>query len=185
MNHGNEYFNTASALVLFFVLIVSVATDIKNRRIPNALLLPALVLAVILHSISGGVEGLITTAGGLTLGLAMLFPLYAMGGMGAGDVKLLGVVGGFLGPWGAVVAGLATFMAGAVLGIAIIIWRRIWPVFEINASHALSSHPHGVNSQSSTHTRQGVTTIPYAPAIATGTVAALWYIDLLPFQLTG
>ena len=185
MIYGNEFFNTASALVLFFVLVVSIVTDIKTRRIPNLILLPALLLAVILHSIGGGIDGLINTAGGLTVGLAMLFPLYAMGGMGAGDVKLLGVVGGFLGPWGAVVAGLATFMAGAVLGIAIIIWHRVWPVLELNQAHLLSSHPHGASAQRSTHTRKRVTSIPYAPAIAAGTVAAIWYIDLLPSQLTG
>jgi prepilin peptidase CpaA len=185
MIYGNDFFNTASALVLFLVLIISVGTDIKNRRIPNLLLLPALVLAVMLHSISGGIDGLLTAIGGLTLGMAMLFPLYAIGGMGAGDVKLLGIVGSFLGPWGAVVAGLATFMAGAVLGIAIIIWRRALPLFEMNTAPMLGSHPAGANVEPPDRTQANVITIPYAPAIAAGTVAALWYIDLLPMPFPG
>ena len=188
MLHGNEFFNTASALVLFMVLVVAVATDLKNHRIPNFLLLPALVFTVILHGMSGGMDGLITAVGGLTLGLAMLFPLYAMGGMGAGDVKLLGIVGSFIGPWGAVVAGLSTMMVGAVFGIAVIVWRRMHPVFELNTAHLLSTHAsgagmrpvaHSVNHQSST------TSIPYAPAIAAGTLIALWYIGFFPMQFPG
>ena len=191
MIYGDEIVNPATAFVLSVLLVVAVATDLKSHRIPNLLLLPALGLALMLHTVNGGMVGLVTAVGGLALGLAMLLPLYAVGGMAAGDVKLLGVVGSFLGPWGALVAGLATMMAGAVLGIAIILWRRFWPLLETHA--ALFSGPH----QSSTRTppvsrtvqtrsaRSEITNIPYAPAVAAGTIAALWYIGFLPGQFLG
>ncbi len=188
MIDSSEPFSNAVVLVLFVLLAAAVTTDLKSHRIPNLLLLPALSLALMLHMKSGGVDGLITATGGLTLGLAMLLPLYAIGGMGAGDVKLLGVVGSFLGPWGAVVAGLATMMAGAVFGIIVIAWRCVRPILELHAGQFLSP----ADSRASTSSvlpgsgrRNSELNIPYAPAIVVGTVASLWYIGYLPAQFPG
>jgi len=168
----SDFVGTAAFTVLFILLACAVATDISSRRIPNLLLVPALSIALILHTMSNGVDGLMTAAAGLTLGLAMLSPLYATGGMAAGDVKLLGVVGSFLGPWGAVVAGLATMMAGGAFGLAVIVWQRLSPT------------PPLVNTDSISHNDQ-VVYIPYAPAIAVGTVAAFWYMGFSPDQIKG
>jgi prepilin peptidase CpaA len=44
--------------------------------------------------------------------------------MGAGDVKLLAAAGSFLGPYGALVGGLSTLLAGGVLAIAMFLGRR-------------------------------------------------------------
>jgi prepilin peptidase CpaA len=188
MIYGDEIINPATAFVLSVLLVVAVATDLKSHRIPNLLLVPALSLALMLHAVNAGMVGLFTAIGGLAAGLAMLLPLYAVGGMAAGDVKLLGVVGSFLGPWGAVVAGLATMMAGAVLGIAIILWHRLWPLLETHA--ALFSGPHNSSTRpppvsQTVQTRSKITNIPYAPAVAAGTIAALWYIGFLPGQFLG
>ena len=180
---NNEFLSTTAAIVLFVVLAAAVATDLMSRQIPNLLLLPALVLALLLNVMNGSIDGLIGATGGLVLGLAMLLPLYLIGGMAAGDVKLLGVVGSFLGPWGAVVAGMATMMAGAVIGIAVIIWQRLPSALESRAAQILSSPETGINTtlaSRSSRRQNGVTYIPYAPAIAVGTVAALWYLDYLP-----
>ena len=188
MIYGDEIINPATAFVLSVLLVVAVATDLKSHRIPNLLLLPALSLALMLHTVNAGMVGLFTAIGGLAAGLAMLLPLYALGGMAAGDVKLLGVVGSFLGPWGALVAGLATMMAGAVLGIAIILWQRLSPLLQTHAG--LSSGPHNSSTRTpplsqTVQTRSEITNIPYAPAVAAGTIAALWYIDFLPGQFLG
>ncbi len=63
MTSGDESFRTATALVLFILLAAAVATDLKNNRIPNLLLLPALSLALMLHAMNGSIDGLITAAG--------------------------------------------------------------------------------------------------------------------------
>ena len=105
---------------LLAVLIISSVTDLAWHRIPNVLLLSALVLALILQASGNGLDGMLSAAAGLLVGLAFLMPLHVMGGMGAGDVKLLGVVGAFLGPWGAFVAGVAALIVGAILGITIL-----------------------------------------------------------------
>ena len=172
--------NPTLTLLLFLVLIIAVTTDLKSHRIPNILLFPALGVAIVLHTTFSGAEGAVFSIAGMCLGIALLLPLYAMGGMGAGDVKLLGVVGACIGPWATVVAGLSTMMAGAILGIGVILWRRLAPQLQSLVTGMFGTHPHGSGFADHQATTPTITHIAYAPAIAAGTVAALWYIDLLP-----
>ncbi len=173
--------NPTVTICLVAVLAIAVITDIKSHRIPNILLFPALAFSLMVHAAIGGVDGLLGSLSGLALGIAMLLPLYVMGGMGAGDVKLLGVVGSFLGPWATVVAGMATMIAGAVVGIAVILWRRFRPAVPIHRFP-----PAGAQVVTSTGSTSRVRPTPkniqiaYAPAIAAGTFAALWYVGVLP-----
>jgi len=186
MTTSDEFLNTTMGLLLLALLAIAVISDIKSHRIPNLLLLPALGLALLLHAMNGGVDGLLFAAGGLVLGLAMLLPLYLVGGMAAGDVKLLGVVGSFIGPWGAVVSGMATMMAGAVFGIAVIIWKHLPIELESRAAQLPNTPGTGSHFTTASQSMAGqrrVTYIPYAPAIAAGTIAAIWYLDYFPNQL--
>lgn len=182
-----EFLSTAASIALFTLLAVAVATDLKTHRIPNMVLLTALVLAVLLRTSSGGIDGLTVAVSGLVIGLAMLAPLYLIGGMAAGDVKLLGVVGSFLGPWATVVAGLATMMAGALFGIAFIVWHRVRPTLDSHTAQIISPLDTGLRTESASsptvRSENSITYIPYAPAIAVGTLAALWYLGNLPGQL--
>lgn len=184
MLHETEIATTAVLSSLFTLLAIAIATDIKSNRIPNLLLAPALSFALLLQTLIAGPSGLLAALGGLCVGLAMLMPLYAMGGMGAGDVKLLGVVGSFLGPWGALAAGAATLIAGAILGLGIIFVQRVWPLLQAYAANFLGAHSlvNGGASITKAPTNPGskVTRIAYAPAIATGTLASLFYIGYLP-----
>jgi len=188
MTYADDIFRTAVVLILIVLLTAAVATDLKSHRIPNLMLWPALSLALMVHMTSGGLDGLMVAIGGLTLGCAMLLPLYSVGGLGAGDVKLLGIVGSFLGPWGVVIAGAGTMIAGAIFGITVIVWRCLWPKIELREVQALgplSGQTGSVLRLRSANGRKPIAYIPYAPAIAAGTLAALWYIDFLPRNFLG
>jgi prepilin peptidase CpaA len=188
MTYADDIFRSAVVLILIVLLTAAVATDLKSHRIPNLMLWPALSLALMVHMTSGGLDGLMVAIGGLTLGCGMLLPLYSVGGLGAGDVKLLGIVGSFLGPWGAVIAGAGTMIAGAIFGITVIVWRCLWPKIELREVQALgplSGQTGSVLRLRSANGRKPIAYIPYAPAIAVGTLAALWYIDFLPRNFLG
>ena len=183
MTDSDTTFTAAIMTVLLIVLAAAVVTDLRSHRVPNILLAPALSLALLLHTMHGGVDGLMIAAGGFALGIVMFLPLYLVGGMAAGDVKLLGVVGSLLGPWGAIVGGMATMMIGAIFGIIAIAWRHIRPVVEIHAVQMLGSSANGARSNTgspASRLKEQITYIAYAPAIAAGTVTALWYIGYLP-----
>lgn len=67
--------------------------DLRWRRIPNWLVAVTVGLALVLHTVLSGWAGLWLSGGGLLAGMALLFPLFLLRGMGAGDVKFFGAIG--------------------------------------------------------------------------------------------
>jgi prepilin peptidase CpaA len=104
------------------VLVICAAacvTDLRTRRIPNALTFGAAALALAFHAVTGGWAGLGSSAGGWLVGVALFAPFFVLGGMGAGDVKLLAAIGAWLGPMDAVWTALYTMIAGGLLGLVV------------------------------------------------------------------
>ena len=101
-------YESVAALVLAAAACV---TDLRSRRIPNGLTFGAAAAALVYHSIAAGSEGAVLAVLGWFIGALLFFPLFALRGMGAGDVKLLAAIGASLGPamvlWVAVYASIA------------------------------------------------------------------------------
>ena len=93
--------------------------DLRTRRIPNVLTFGAAGVGVLFHLTTRGWEGGLASIGGWLVGVAVLFAPFALGGMGAGDVKLLGALGAWLGPVGALWLALYTGIAGGVIAIVV------------------------------------------------------------------
>ena len=83
--------------MLVMLLVAAALSDISTRLIPNLLVGTGMVLALGSHFALSGVAGLVFSLKGLALGMVLLIIPFFMGGIGAGDVKLLGMVGAFLG----------------------------------------------------------------------------------------
>jgi prepilin peptidase CpaA len=156
--------NGSSSVILLIFLAVAVVTDIHRRRIPNVLVALMLGCGIVLNLSFLGVPGALSVLGGVVVGFLILIPFYALGGLGAGDVKLLVGVGSFLGPWGVLLAGVSTLVLGGVLGIAAIFWQRIGTVM---AARSLSIPP-------SVPIEASAVRIPYSLAIAAGTLVVLY-----------
>lgn len=99
-------------------------SDSWSRRIPNWLTVPAAVVGLGLNAIGSGWSGVWKALAGAGLALGLLLPLVCLRGLGAGDWKLMGALGAFLGPkqilW--VLFG-AIFVAG-LMAIIQVFWRR-------------------------------------------------------------
>ncbi len=154
----------SSSLILLIFLAVAVATDLHLRRIPNILVAMMLSWGIVIHCSFLGSAGALSALAGIVAGFLILLPFYALGGLGAGDVKLLVGVGSFLGPWGVALAGVSTLVLGGVLGLAIILWQRVGTVM---AARYLSIPP-------SVPVETSVVKIPYSIAITAGTLVALY-----------
>ncbi len=122
------------------------------------------VCGIVLQTAFLGKSGVLLALGGVVAGFSILIPFYALGGLGAGDVKLLAGVGGFLGPWGIAVAGLYTLIFGGVIGLIVIFWQRIGAIL---VARYLSIPPSAALEESEVK-------IPYSIAVAAGTIAALY-----------
>jgi prepilin peptidase CpaA len=109
-----------------FILLLSVAAyfDLRTRRIPNRLTLAGFATGLVLALVAGGWGGLGNALLGSVAGFAVFFFLYALGAMGAGDVKLMAAAGTFLGVplvfWGAV----CSAVAGGLLAVVAILRHR-------------------------------------------------------------
>ncbi|MCX7057005.1 MAG: prepilin peptidase, partial [Proteobacteria bacterium] len=111
--------NTSRTLVLLIILAASAWYDGKQGRIPNGTVLFGMVAGLVLYTASDGATGLVTSIEGLGLALLLLGPVYLLGFLGAGDVKLVAAVGSLLGPRALVETLPYIFICGGVLALAI------------------------------------------------------------------
>jgi prepilin peptidase CpaA len=114
--------NTTYVIALLIAL-VACATDLKSGRIPNVLTFGGALAALVFHGATGGSEGLLVAAGGWVVGAAIFFLPFALGGLGAGDVKLLAALGAWLGPADAVWLALYSGVAGGALALSVALAR--------------------------------------------------------------
>ena len=158
MHDGSGSLAVWGALGLFLAL--AVRSDLRSRRVPNGLVAAGLAaaLAIPLAGVLGAADGpswrlaaisFGPWAAGLVLGGLLLLPGYALGGMAAGDVKLMAMAGAFLGPGLAAAAVLYACLVGGALALAVLVWRRA-------RGRPVPTHQ------------------AYAPAIALGCLAAVW-----------
>ena len=108
------------------VLIFAAIIDLRVQKIPNLLTYPSMILAITYYAFMEGVTGLLFSAGGMILGVVVFFVFYAMGGMGAGDVKLVGVAGAVLGPKGVLIASVLIALTGGLYALMLLILKRQW-----------------------------------------------------------
>ncbi|MDH4565906.1 hypothetical protein E8E95_04375 [Pseudomonas sp. BN414] len=129
----------ASVPVLLGLLGIAVIVDLARHRIPNLLVLLGIGLGIAGQIYSQGLLGLGLGVLGVLIGLAAFLPLYALGGMAAGDVKLMAMAGAFLAPLDATWAAAFSLMAGALCGLALVLMRgqlpmtlnRYWLMFRL------------------------------------------------------
>jgi prepilin peptidase CpaA len=121
MDFSSDLFLTA---VLTSILIIAVTVDLRVRKIPNLLTFPAMLAALTFHSVTGGWKGFVFSAEGLALGIALFLIPYIMGGMGAGDAKLMGAIGAIVGPRGVFLACLFTAVAGGFYALIVFLLNR-------------------------------------------------------------
>ncbi len=110
-------------LITTATLAVAAVTDIRSRKIPNLLTFPALLAGLLMNTWAGGLHGLLYSIEGTLVGLGLLIIPYVLGGMGAGDVKLMAAVGSLVGPIGALNAFLATSIVGGTMALLVLLSR--------------------------------------------------------------
>lgn len=108
------------------VLIVAAVIDGRQLKVPNWLTFPFILSGVAYSTIAFGWAGLGWSLVGVVVGLALLLPAYAIGGMGAGDVKLLMGVGAWVHASHTFYGFCVSTVVGAVLAVLMVLYRRAW-----------------------------------------------------------
>ncbi len=162
-----------AAAVLLFV----VEEDLRRRRIPNLVTMPAFLLALALSIFNAGLPGLLSALLGAGVAFVFLFPVFIMRWMGAGDVKALMVFGAIWGPSPLIGSLWWMLIVGGMLGIGIITYRgglldlikRWWQSLRITL---LTQNITYISSKDESISHGG---LPFGLAIGLGAVAfQLW-----------
>ena len=170
---------TVSAGVLGALVVCAAASavDVRSGRIPNILTLGAAAVGLVVGTITGGLAGLGQALAGWVVGCGLFLPFFLLGGMGAGDVKLLAALGAWLGPSLTLFAALYAGVAGGVMAVIVSVahghlrqlFSNVWGLLIFWRVAGLQPMP-GLTLRTAASPR-----LPYALPIAAGTVAALWF----------
>jgi len=172
-----------STLLLLCLLVGAALVDIRSHRVPNLISLGGLVIGLGLNIwfLGAGTQGLLAALGGVLVALLVFLPFYAAGGMGAGDVKLMAMVGAFVDPLHALLAAGLSLGAGSLMGLGILLMRRgattmarrYRSTFQCLAVTGKWSYvPPAAGEPAAAR-------FPYAFAIALGTLATMWWSGTL------
>jgi prepilin peptidase CpaA len=169
-----DTFAFPTGLFVFALVIAAAGFDLHARRIPNKLILLALIVAVpVQWIVHGGFAGLWLGLQGLTAGIAVMLPFYLLRAFGAGDAKLMGAIGAFVGPSTVLMVAVATFLVGGIWALFLVVQRRqlrhagnslvlICTHFAYHKTQATQAAP-----------ETSLGRLPYGVAIALGTAATM------------
>jgi prepilin peptidase CpaA len=165
--------------VLIGLLAVAAVSDVRTGRIPNWLVFGGALYALAynaLYPVYPRDIGILFALGGLSVGLVAFLPGYLLRVLGAGDVKLMAMVGSFVGTWAAVEAVLASLITGGALAVALSLYsgrlplmlRNVVALFRGNVL-TLATAPAGLIVEGG----RSAGRMPYGVAIALGTIGYL------------
>jgi prepilin peptidase CpaA len=110
----------AATTAFLALILLAGASDLRTRRIPNALTVSGLGVALALRGATG-VEPLASGLAGALIAFVPAALLVVAGGLGGGDAKLLAAVGAFVGPAGLPTALFVTAVVGGAMGAVVVV----------------------------------------------------------------
>ncbi len=155
-------------LAIILILLISTLTDLRSRKILNIVTMPAIILALAFHLITSGLDGLFFSGQGFLVGIGLLFIPFVMGGIGAGDVKLLAAVGAWKGTSFVLYTGIYAGIFGGLIALFILIKRKQLVFTVKNMLFSLLFLKSTKGSLEIPNDTQNNVSIPYAIPIALG-----------------
>lgn len=164
-------------------LIVAAVIDGYQLKVPNWLTFPMILSGWAYSGLAFGWEGFALSLLGTLIGLGLLLPAYAIGGMGAGDVKLLAGVGAWV--WGTVTfyAFCLSAVIGAVIAVGMVLYRRSWhkhrQQFGMILHEIATVRDPEELAQRAAERKSSMLLLPYGIPIAIGTICYFAWAGML------
>ena len=168
-------------------LVVAAVIDGYKLKVPNWLTFPMIVSGWLYSatSVAGYPwwEGLMYSLLGTIVGLALLMPAYAIGGMGAGDVKLLAGIGAWVWSTTTLWAFAISAIVGGVIAVAMVLFRRGWAKhrdqFLLIVNEVLTIRDPNKLSEIAAERKPSMLLLPYGIPIAIGAILYFAWAGML------
>jgi prepilin peptidase CpaA len=165
------------------ILVEAAIIDGRQLRVPNWLTFHFVVGGLAYACWTGGREALLWSLAGTGVGLITLLPLYAIGGMGAGDVKLMAGVGAWMGPATTLGAFVSSALVGGLFGMVMIVasgdWIRHWVMFQTIGHEIVSIRNPSRLAELAGERKKTMMLLPYGIPIAVGSIVYFGCMGML------
>jgi prepilin peptidase CpaA len=165
---------------LFAFLTVAAVIDYRTYKIPNWLTVSGMAVGLICNAAvasSTSYSGLLWAFGGLMLGFFMFLPLYVFRAMGAGDVKLMAMVGAFLGLPDTFYAVITIFIVGGIAALGFALFNKALGRMLVNVKNVVHSLMFsavvGIRPNAQIEANTSVGKLPYGVSISVGAIGYL------------
>ncbi|MCT4607055.1 MAG: A24 family peptidase [Marinisporobacter sp.] len=159
--------------LLIIILSICVITDIRERKIYNKVIFPSLILAFLSHLFLDGPISFLSSLIGFFVGFFILLIPYLLGGMGAGDVKLLALIGALKGPTFVFHTSIYMAIVGGLIALILLLFQNRLHTTLKSFYYYLYSLKNGVKLSSMINKDDLSNTYPYGTAIAAGAIINL------------
>lgn len=181
MPGSGGFLHIAHLAVFFILLFIAAGRDFFYKKIDNKIILVALPVAVVIAFFERGVDGLLGSVTGFATAFSIFFPLYFLGGIGAGDTKLMAAVGA-LTSWRFIIWGtFFTAVSGLFVTLIYIAVHKSWRE-SFKGAFSLKRK----DRMKEIADKESKRTVPYALAICVGCIWALYEyhvkFGVLPWQ---
>ena len=165
------------------ILILAAWIDGKELKVPNWITFPMVLSGLVYSTCVGGFDGFIAGILGMCCGLLCLLPLYAVGGMGAGDVKLMAGIGAWCGWQVTFYAFCVSTVVGAIMAVIMVAWTGAWKKHYDNFLMILSEwsvirDPYKL-SEIAAERKPTMFLLPYGIPICIGTIGYFMYTGMM------
>ena len=168
------------------VLVLAAVIDGMKLKVPNWITFPLVISGWLFSAIFCGLTGLGFWSGlgcsllGTAVGLGLLLPAYAIGGMGAGDVKLLAGVGAWIGVSQTFWAFVVSVLIGGMIAIGMVLYQRKWDhhrrqFWSIFTEILIIRNPDELSDLAAKR-KSSMLLLPYGIPIAIGTIGYFAYM---------
>ena len=169
--------------------IVAAYIDGKELRVPNKITYPMIFAGWIYSSIAYGMAGdgwyvvLGWSLAGTAVGLATLLPAYSVGGMGAGDVKMMAAIGAWCHCTTTLYAFCVSTIVGALLSVIMIVQaghaKKHWNQFVYILNEIMTVRNPETLAEIATERKSSMRLLPYGIPIAIGTILYFAWMEML------
>jgi prepilin peptidase CpaA len=169
--------------VVTVTLVVAAVIDGRKLKVPNWITFPMIVSGWTYAAVYFGWEGIGWSLAGTAVGLGLLLPAYAIGGMGAGDVKLLAGVGAWLGATTTFYAFCVSAIFGGLLAVAMVLvfgqWRKHWAQLRMICMEVMTIRDPNALSEIAAERKSSMMLLPYGIPLAIGSIGYFAWMGML------